>query len=94
MITITGLTTNVSENNSSVEACVNITQGSVNSSGSVYAYISTSASIGFNSAVGKTIIELLYSINHRDIKSVLIIVGIVISGIIFNISFLGSQSSI
>ncbi len=53
MITITGLSTNVSENNSSVQACVNITQGSVESSdNSVYAYISTSPSTGFNSAIG------------------------------------------
>jgi hypothetical protein len=57
VITIMGLTTNVSENNSSVEACVNITSGSVNSSDNyVYAYISTSPSTGFNSAVGKTIL--------------------------------------
>ena len=51
-----GLTTNVSENDSTVQACVNITQGSVDSRDNyVFAYISTSASTGFNSAVGKTI---------------------------------------
>ena len=53
-----GLTTNVSENDSTVEACVNITQGYVNTSHNhdiVFAYISTSESTGFNSAVGKTI---------------------------------------
>jgi hypothetical protein len=55
VITITGLSTNVSENNGSVQACVNITQGSVESSdNSVYAYISTSPSTGFNSAIGMT----------------------------------------
>ena len=50
-----GLTTNVSENNSSVQACVNITRGSVESNdNSVFAYISTSALTGFDSADGKT----------------------------------------
>ena len=58
VITIMGLTTNVSENNSSVQACVNVTQGTVESSdNSVYACISTSASTGSNSAIGKTTIE-------------------------------------
>ena len=65
MITIIGLTTEVSENNISVQVCVNITQGSVESSdNSVYARISTSASIGFNSAVGKTIYS--YNILYYD----------------------------
>ena len=51
-----GLTTSVSENNSTVQACVNITQGSVESSdNSVFAYISTSESTGMNSAVGKAL---------------------------------------
>ena len=50
-----GLTTNVSENNSSVQACVNITRGSVESTdNSVFAYISTPALTGFDSADGKT----------------------------------------
>ena len=53
-----GLTTNVSENDSTVQACVNITQGYVDSRDNrdiVFAYISTSESTGFNSAVGKNI---------------------------------------
>ena len=55
VITIMGLTTNVSENNSTVEACVNITHGSVESSdNSVFAFISTSSSTGINSAIGMT----------------------------------------
>ena len=65
MITIIGLTTEVYEHNISVQVCVNITQGSVESSdNSVYARISTSASIGFNSAVGKTIIAIVLLYNN------------------------------
>lgn len=77
VITIMGLTTNVSENNSSVQACVNVTQGSVESrDNSVYAYISTSASTGSNSAIGKTTIEfepcregILYILTHVCMNS-------------------------
>ena len=55
VITIMGLTTNASENNNTVEACVNITHGSVESSdNSVFAFISTSPSTGINSAIGMT----------------------------------------
>ena len=50
-----GLTTNVSENNSSVQACVNITRGSIESYNNyVYAYISTT---GSGSAVGKSMLN-------------------------------------
>ena len=49
-----GISTNVSENNSSVEACVNITHGSVERS--AFAYISTSEStdpeLNFTAATG------------------------------------------
>ena len=61
-----GLTTNVSENNGSVQACVNITEGSVESrDNSVRAFVSTSASSGINSATGKYIVLTVDSICSR-----------------------------
>ena len=54
-----GLTTNVSENNSTVQDCVNITHGTVESSdNSVYPFISTSPSFEINSATGKYVVLL------------------------------------
>ena len=54
-----GLTTNVSENNSTEQACVNITHGTVESSdNSVYAFISTFPSFEINSATGKYVVLL------------------------------------
>ena len=68
VITIMGLTTNVSENNGSVQACVNVTHGSVESRDNfVYAVISTSASTGINSATGKYIVLAVDFICSRHI---------------------------
>ena len=53
VITIVGLTTSVPENNNSVQACVNITQGSVESS--VLTYISTSTLNEPFSAIGMSV---------------------------------------
>ena len=53
VITITGISTSVSENNGSVQACVNITRGTLESTALVY--VSTSASTGMDSATGMTI---------------------------------------
>ena len=73
VITIMGLTTDVSENNSTVQACVNITRGSVESSdNSVFAYISTSPSTGINSAIGmisSTVQPLRHHVGQLNLKS-------------------------
>ena len=52
MISIEGITTDVFENNGSVQACVNITSGTVNVSDYVYAYLSTQSASEV-SATGK-----------------------------------------
>ena len=99
-----GLTTNVSENDSAVQACVNITQGYVNTSHNhdiVFAYISTSESTGFNSAVGKTMTTILYLRNHnigtakcrRPDYNIILKEDIFISGIVLPHPYIGCSSN-
>ena len=73
MITVVGISTSVSENNGSAQACVNITRGTLESTALVY--ISTSASTGMDSATGMTMyIGTIHTCKKRGGRALLEVV--------------------